>query len=137
MKLPTFYCTTELWSIYRTITVTHGTHFVRNIPTLKVLIHHGARLDVGNRDSETPIMAVEREGRNSVYQYLRLYNLENRKQTFKPLDSRFTFFNSDRVRKAIAATALTSGGISQDENDNKMPNLEEGPPIQPARKQIY
>ena len=47
-------------------------HFVRNIPTLKLLILHGASLDVGNRDSETPIMAAERDGRNTVYQYLRL-----------------------------------------------------------------
>jgi ankyrin repeat protein len=112
-------------------------HFVRNILTLKVLIHHGARLDVENRDGETPIMAAEREGRNSIYQYLRLYSLENRKQTFKTLDSRFTFLNSDRVRKTIAATGLTSDGISQDGNDNTMPDLEEGPPIQPAQKQIY
>ncbi|EFX65093.1 hypothetical protein DAPPUDRAFT_333533 [Daphnia pulex] len=74
-------------------------------------------------------MAAEKDGRNAVYQYLRLYNHENRKKVYKTLDTRFYFNNSDRVEKAIAAMNLMSDETSQKGNYEDMPDLEEGPPI--------
>jgi hypothetical protein len=102
---------------------------VNDIPTLRVLISHGAHLELGNRKTETPIMAAERNGRNAVYRYLRLYNHENRKKVYKTLDTRFYFNNSDRVEKAIAALSIISDETSQNGNYDDMPDLEKGPPI--------
>jgi hypothetical protein len=113
-------------------------HFVNDIPTLRVLISHGARLELGNRNNETPIMAAEKDGRNAVYQYLRLYNHENRKKAYKTLDTRFYYNNSDRIEKAIAAMNIMSDETSQKGNYEDMPDLEEIPPIKhipiPPRK---
>jgi len=113
-------------------------HFVNDIPTLRVLISHGARLELGNRNNETPIMAAEKDGRNAVYQYLRLYNHENRKKVYKTLDTRFYYNNSDRIEKAIAAMNIMSDETSQKGNYEDMPDLEEIPPIKhipiPPRK---
>ncbi|XP_046452797.1 alpha-latroinsectotoxin-Lt1a-like [Daphnia pulex] len=114
-------------------------HFVNDIPTLRVLISHGARLELGNRNNETPIMAAEKDGRNAVYQYLRLYNHENRKKVYKTLDTRFYYNNSDRIEKAIAAMNIMSDETSQKGNYEDMPDLEEIPPIKhipiPPRKE--
>jgi hypothetical protein len=111
---------------------------VNDIPTLRVLISHGAHLELGNWKTETPIMTAERDGRNAVYQYLRLYNHENRKKVYKTLDTRFYFNNSDRVEKAIAIMSIISDETSQNGNYDDMPDLKEGPPIKhipiPPRK---
>jgi hypothetical protein len=83
-------------------------------------------------------MTAERDGRNAVYQYLRLYNPENSKKVFKTLHARFHFNNSDRVEKAITAMNIISDETSQNGNYNDMPDLEEGPPFKhtpiPPRK---
>jgi hypothetical protein len=41
--------------------------FVNDIATLRVFISHGARLELGNRNHETPIMAAKKDGGNAVY----------------------------------------------------------------------
>ncbi|EFX62306.1 hypothetical protein DAPPUDRAFT_337133, partial [Daphnia pulex] len=51
-------------------------HYVSDISTLKILIAHNARLDVVNKFELTPMMTAAKEQRNSIYQYLRLYNIK-------------------------------------------------------------
>ncbi|EFX62206.1 hypothetical protein DAPPUDRAFT_337271 [Daphnia pulex] len=45
-------------------------HYVSDIPILKILIAHKARLDVVNNFDLTPIMSAAKDQRNSIYQYL-------------------------------------------------------------------
>ncbi len=60
-------------------------HYAKDMPTLKVLIRYDARLDITNKSEETPIQMAEKEKRNCIYHYLRLYKIERQDRPAKIL----------------------------------------------------
>jgi hypothetical protein len=110
-------------------------HYVSDIPTLKVLIAHNARLDVVNKFELTPLMNAAKEQRNSIYQYLRLYNIKNKeKQTPVATVSKSTFhdrfgiYYRERVRQ-LTESLIAKGSLKSDDDD--LPELScEMPPLE-------
>ena len=51
-------------------------HYASDIPTLKILIAHNARLDVVNKFDHTPLMTAAKEKRNNIFKYFLLYNIK-------------------------------------------------------------
>jgi hypothetical protein len=110
-------------------------HYVSDIQTMKVLIAHKARLDVVNKFDLTPIMSAAKEQRNSVYQYLRLYNVKQKeKQTPVVTVSKSTFHfrfgicYRERVRQ-LTESLIAKGALTQDDED--LPEIScEMPPLE-------
>ncbi|EFX61028.1 hypothetical protein DAPPUDRAFT_340766 [Daphnia pulex] len=111
-------------------------HYVSDIPTLKILIEHKARLDVVNKFDHTPIMTAAKEQRNNIFQYLRLYNLKQQEQQHpvvtvsKPtFHERFGRYYRERIREIneilIAKETLRTDEEELPELSGEMPPLEE------------
>ena len=71
-------------------------HYARDIPTLKVLIRHFACLDITNKSNETPFQKAEKEKRNGIYHYIRLYKIEGRELPWETLHDRFGAYYKER-----------------------------------------
>jgi ankyrin repeat protein len=73
-------------------------HYAKDLPTLRILIGHGARLEITNRLNETPMQTAKKEKRNSIYHYLRLYNITTKDKPVKLLHDRFGAYCRERIR---------------------------------------
>jgi len=74
-------------------------HYVKDVPTLKILINHGARLDFMNKLGDTPLQTAEKEKRNSVFHYLRLYSAIIQTRPQQLLSERFGGYFKERIRQ--------------------------------------
>jgi ankyrin repeat protein len=111
------------------------THYVKDVPTLKILINHGARLDMVNKSGDTPLQTAEKEKRNCIYHYLRLYSaiIQARPQTF--FNERFGGYYRERVRQGMEdGNVPPSHNYSFDTLDlDPLPSLfDELPPLEEA-----
>jgi hypothetical protein len=114
-------------------------HYVSDIPTLKILIAHKARLDVVSKFDHTPIMTAAKEQRNNIFQYLRLYNLKQQEQQHpvvtvsKPtFHERFGRYYRERIRE-INEILIAKETLRPD--DEELPELScEMPPLEEVEK---
>jgi ankyrin repeat protein len=111
------------------------THYVKDVPTLKILINHGARLDMVNKSGDTPLQTAEKEKRNCIYHYLRLYSaiIQARPQTF--FNERFGGYYRERLRQGMEdGNVPPSHNYSFDTLDlDPLPSLfDELPPLEEA-----
>jgi ankyrin repeat protein len=110
-------------------------HYVSDVPTLKILIANKARLDVVNKFDLTPMATAAKEQRNSIYQYLRLYNIKTQvKQNpvvtvSKPtIHDRFGKYYRERIRE-INEMIVAKANFRPDYED--LPELScEMPPLE-------
>jgi ankyrin repeat protein len=75
------------------------THYISEIPTLRLLIRHGARLDKINKLGETPLKTAERNKRNSIYHYLRLYDEIIRTRPQQYYNDRFGGYYREHIQQ--------------------------------------
>jgi hypothetical protein len=96
-------------------------HYVTDIPTLKVLIHYGADLELRNKYKETPQMTAQRENKNCIYQFLRLYNVERKQRPLKLLGDRFGRYYKEQLQRSLDIEEFNT-------SKQKLPELREGQP---------
>ena len=96
-------------------------HYVTDIPTLKVLIHYGADLELRNKYKETPQMTAQRENKNCVYQFLRSYSVERKQRPLKLLGDRFGRYYKEQLQRSLDIEEFNT-------SKQKLPELREGQP---------
>jgi ankyrin repeat protein len=111
-------------------------HYVSDIPTLRLLIRHGARIDKINKLGETPLKTAERNKRNCIYHYLRLYEGIIRTRPQQYYNDRFGGYYRDHIQQRLEAgffTQFTGNSLESLDIDplpqlfDEMPALEEAP----------
>ena len=96
-------------------------HYASDIPTLKVLIHYGADMELRNKYKETPQMTAQRENKNCIYQFLRLYSMERKQRPLKLLNDRFGRYYKEQLQRSLDIEKFNT-------SKQKLPELREGQP---------